>query len=224
MNNKTLKNADGSQGSMKFTVKRIIIYSAVMASVLLAFLLGRFIDGKSIDNVKPTEEGENFEYNVTDIQDLNKNNDNISNNIEKIKNDNTNPKPTSPNASYKETLQLNSASNSNKQDVSSSVASSSVGKKYPSVEYLNFLHTITMDYNEAKVVWGYVRKQGYRTKRSDDTVNQYMNNIDKNIKSLVNDWNNYEALSGKYRSQINSYSRLANEIEKFYYSYPLNSE
>ena len=46
-------------------------------------------------------------------------------------------------------------------------------------------------------------------------------NIDNNLRSLLNDSKNYDALNNNQKQMIRSFDRLAGEIERNYYNYPM---
>lgn len=94
-------------------------------------------------------------------------------------------------------------------------------ESYPSQGYLNLLNTVNKDYKNASSAYSTVRQQRYRTKSSDHIISHYMGNIDNNLRSLLNDSKNYDALNNNQKQMIRSFDRLAGEIERNYYNYPM---
>ena len=92
---------------------------------------------------------------------------------------------------------------------------------YPSQGYLNLLNTVNRDYKNASSAYSTVRQQKYRTKSSDQTISHYMGNIDNNLRSLMNDNKNFDALNNSQKQMIKSFGRLADEIDRNYYNYPI---
>lgn len=110
--------------------------------------------------------------------------------------------------------QLNNNSNSSNEGHASQPA-----EVYPSKGYLELLSTVQRDYNNANSAFATVKKQGWRSRATDQAVDHYIRNIDNNLRSLKSDSKNYNALNNNQKGMINSFARLADDIDRYYYNY-----
>lgn len=111
--------------------------------------------------------------------------------------------------------QLNNNSNG-----TNGVQPSQPAEVYPSKGYLELLSTVQRDYNNANSAFATVKKQGWRSRTTDQTIDHYINNIDNNLRSLKSDSKNYNALNNNQKGLINAFARLADDIDRIYYKYP----
>ena len=94
---------------------------------------------------------------------------------------------------------------------------------YPSEGYKNMFNAIKNDYNNAVKAYNTVRQRGYRDSSSDNSVNHFLNNLGRNLNSLLSDRRNYEALSGNDKNLINSFRGFANELRSRYFGFRIGS-
>jgi len=83
----------------------------------------------------------------------------------------------------------------------------------PSKEYMQLYDNVLNDYNKALAAWDTVKRQKYRTKRLDDAIYDFMDNVDTNIQSLEKD-DNYKFLSSGEKSKIRNFRNLRNDINQ----------
>lgn len=81
----------------------------------------------------------------------------------------------------------------------------------PSVEYTQLFNNVLNDYNKAKKAWGTIKQQKYKTRRLENMVLDFTDNINKNIAALERDKANYNAL--KEKNRIKDFKKLYDEIK-----------
>lgn len=81
----------------------------------------------------------------------------------------------------------------------------------PSVEYTQLFNNVLNDYNKAKKAWDTIKQQKYKTRRLENMVLDFTDNINKNIAALERDKANYNAL--KEKNRIKDFKKLYNEIK-----------
>lgn len=84
-------------------------------------------------------------------------------------------------------------------------------KQRPSVEYTQLFNNVLNDYNKAKKAWDTIKQQKYKTRRLENMVLDFTDNINKNIAALERDKANYNAL--KEKNRIKDFKKLYNEIK-----------
>lgn len=99
----------------------------------------------------------------------------------------------------------------------------------PSVEYTQLFNNVLNDYNKAKKAWDTIKQQKYKTRRLENMVLDFTDNINKNIAALERDKANYNALKEKNRITSNpqpigfSGILLAKRQNSFYCTYFLHN-
>ena len=216
LNRKTTSKSKG----VSFSVKGIIIFCSIIFMTVVAFFIGKYMsyDGSSNSEL-PIEGGENYEFNISQgNQTLQQStNSGMNHNLNSTNENSPNLQGSNHGQDHGESP-INSRPN--KSDSVQLVNSSNVTNA-PSMEYLRFFNTVNEDYMRTRVMWRNIKNRGYRTKENDRTIYHYMDNIDNNLRAIRNDKKNYNALSGRQRSQIKEFSRLADEIEREYNSLPM---
>jgi hypothetical protein len=81
----------------------------------------------------------------------------------------------------------------------------------PSVEYTQLFNNVLNDYNKAKKAWDIIKQQKYKTRRLENMVLDFTDNINKNIAALERDKANYNAL--KEKNRIKDFKKLYGEIK-----------
>ena len=82
----------------------------------------------------------------------------------------------------------------------------------PSAEYMQLYNNVINDYKIASSAWNTIKKQQYKTRDLEYKIADFMENINTNINSLVNDPANYNALKDK--SYIQKFKSLRDDIDR----------
>lgn len=211
--NRTHKNMNKSKGVLS-SLKRIVIFCSILFVITIAFFIGKSMNYETNENSERSiEGGENYEFIIplggeTPLQ---------SDNSTSISAKGSRQQGLSPNQVHS-TNQIN-----DRQSIDIQSANTLNENNAPSKEYLLFFKTVSKDYHMTQAIWRETKRRGYRTRENDRTINHYMNNIDNNLRTISNDKKNFNALSSKQKMQIKEFDRLADELERSYYSFPLQS-
>ena len=216
LNRKTTSKSKG----VSFSVKGIIIFCSIIFMTVVAFFMGKYMsyDG-SYNSELPIEGGENYEFNISQGNQT----------LQQDTNSGMNHNLNSTNGNSQNQLSANKSQNHGVSTINNSphksepvqLVNSSNETYAPTKEYLRFFNTVNEDYMRTRVMWQKIKNRGYRTKENDRTIYHYMDNIESNLRARRKDKKNYNALSIGQKSQIEEFSRLADEIEREYNSLPM---